>query len=575
VKASSVGAILLAAVGGDLAQGAAPSQVPPGGVGVVDVRAFGAACDSVTDDTAAIQAAANALGAAGSLQPLVIPGPCKIGSSGVGVRFPPGVIPFAVPFQGANPAVGPRLICNNQAAYVCVTIMGASGRNGLLASGIEGLSIVGSGGTPVSGFTGLKFYNGYAVWARNIKVTGADSCIVWEAGTVPYGGIAFDGTNVNAAQCKSHYLVFDSWPEARIRGARLGDDGRGDYAAADAILFENLACHTSGCGPNGIYFEQLQLNPGASLGCGFRWTHWSAAGVAVEFKISQSHVEWHAPGGAGVFCSDDSFLRLQGLHVTDTDFSMGGADVPLFAFSPRTELLQAFFTNDDFGGCTGITLAPAPTSGAGIQDVHFTDTFGCAAASFTSNGVGGNRLFLEHNTWGTLAIAGKWDGALYSEDNFSGISDTATGNVFLTEPPQTWIPKLALCPAGMFGCGAPAGPQTASGTYQRTSTGGFTASFLVTMTGPPGRNGYVEVEGLPHTCGSAQGWSGGAATFANGFVNLNSPPVVLMAGVTGSPLLIQELSAHDGSGSALVQLSASNLSSSTHLGATVNCSQTK
>jgi hypothetical protein len=575
VKSLALAALLLAGAGVGAAKAAASLQGGSAGSNFISVRASGAACDGVTDDTEAIQAVANAKGM--SNRAVLIDGVCKVGTAGKGVVFQAGTVVRGAAFQGSNPPTGSQIQCDNQQAYVCVTISGASGSNGLFASGVEGVSIIGVGGKPVPGFIGLMFYNGYEPWARDVKVTNADTCFVWESGTVAYGGIAFTGENIQASKCATHYLVFDGWPEARFVQVRLGDNGAGDYAARDAVLFKDANCTTAGCGPNGISFEQLHINPGNSVGCAFRWAGYnrSSAGVTGEYRVSDSHVEWHAAGGTAVFCSDSSYSKIQELHVSHTSVAVGGAGVPLFAFDAATALVQDFFSDNTFGGCTGITLAPSPAQGAALSDVHFTDNFGCLSASFTSNGKGGNRLFLEHNTWGTLKIAGAWDGAFYSEDNFTSLADSASGHVFMTEPPQTWTPKIAVCPTMIFGCNISAGAQATSGKYQRTGTGGFTASFRVAMKGPLGGGGYVEIDGLPLTCNASQGWSGGAATFANGFVGLKGLPVLLMSGGTGSPVLLEALNADDSGVSALAQLSSSNLSGATQLAATVNCTQTK
>ncbi|HWE98815.1 MAG TPA: hypothetical protein VG248_03375 [Caulobacteraceae bacterium] len=558
-------------IGGTAKQGALPDLAS---YVRISVKSYGAKCDGTTDDTSAINSALTAAAAVGG--EVLVDGGCKVGTSGAGVTIPPGATLGGASWQGANPAVGSQLICNNQAAYVCLTVSGYSGSNGLLANGVHDLSIIGTGGTPVSGFIGLEYLAGYEVWGREIKVANADTCILWKAGVPTSGGISFDGSRINAAQCKSHYLVFDGWPEARFNSVRLGDNGSGDYAATDAVLFKNTACTTSGCGPNGIVFTALQINPQNSLGCAFRWSSYGGgSGVGAEFKIAHSHVEWHTSGGTAVFCSDSTWTTLSNLVVDSTTFSLGSASVPLFAFNSATALVQDYFRGNNFGGCTGITLAPSPASGAAFSDVWFTDNFGCVAASFTSNGTGTNKLYSLHNNWNALTVAGAWDGALKSDDYFSTITDSATGNVYMTEPQQTWTPKLALCAAATFGCGTSAGTQTVWGRYQRTPSGGFMASFQVTMTGTVGGSGFAEIEGLPFTCASSQqsAASGGPATYQGGMVNMYGPLIFQMSTVSGAPLMLFEPGAASGSQTNLVQIPYANLSSTSTMAGTVSCAK--
>lgn len=525
-------------------------------------------CVGGADQTATI----NAAFARSSL--VIISGNCY---SATGIVAPPNSQLIGQVFAGGNPVGGSIISCPATSAIVCVEEVGAIGANGLLPNAIENLSIEGVG-TPVSGFVGLEFYNGYSVTARNVKVSNADTCAEWVSGSVTSGGIHFTGINFNAAQCKTHYEVFNGWPEAYFSGGRLGDNGSGDFAASDAILIENTTCQTSGCGPNTLTWDGTQINPGNSLGCAFRFANMTyTSGFAGEYKFSHGHIEWHTSGGTAVFCSDSTVTLLQQLMVDHTVMSLGSASVPLFALNSATGLKQDTFDANDFGGCTGIPLAPSPASGAAFSDVHFTGNFGCSSASFTSNGTGGNLLYSDHNNWNALTIGGLWDDAFYSNDYFgSGITDTATGNVFMVEPPQTWTPKLNLCSS--IGCGTSAGTQASWGQYQRLPTGGWTASFSITMSGTPGSTGFLEVDGEPLAC--SNGNQAAAAGFVPGTAfnfagALNSAPIITVDGGAPPQFLVEETNASNGTTSAIVQAPHSVLTSTTALAATVSCTQAK
>lgn len=537
----------------------------------VDVaRDFSAKCDGATDDTAAF---ARAFAAAD-----VVHAPSRPCYSATGIVVPPNKVLRSDGLLLGNPVPSTTfsIECPHTLAAPCLTAYGASGSNGLLATTLENVTVQGIGGTPVSGAIGIKWYNGFAAIANNVKITSFDTCGLWEAGSVSGGGISFHSSMLYESKCQTHRLVDNGWAEITITGGRYGEDGTGDYQPQDFWLFENTTCLTAGCGPNTVKETGVQLNAGNGDGavCPLRFANYNGDGVLTDFVFDDDRFEMHNGGVTAFLCSDSSVTRLNGLILSNLKIDMGGTSAPFVALNAATALSQVHFINDVFGGCSGITLAPAPASGAGFSDVFISNVFGCTLASFTSNGTGGNRLYLQGNNWGAMTIAGAWDGQLQSGDYYSSLADTATGNVYMQGPLQTWTQTLDLC--SVAGCGTSAGTQTSSGQYQRTPDGGFTAYFYDQMTGAPG-SGNLEISNLPLACtpGAAAASSVSQVQTFSGMLALKSPLIAQLGTNTPPSIFFAQLNATGGSGTATVQLAAANISSSTLIGGSVHCPHAK
>ena len=342
-------------------------------------------------------------------------------------------------------------------------------------------------GTPASGTIGILWYADYNSSADHVLVYNHDTCSIWQTGT-SIGGIAFVGNDYKAAACATHYLTFDGWAEAKFYAGRIGTNGAGDYAAQDYVYFTNSNCDTAGCGPNTIAFFGTQFNSGSfAPACIVRWGNYnvSAAGTWSLYKFIGTHEEGNAGAAkTGVFCSDSTVPYIAGLDINDAEFNPNDGTTPIFALNAATALEYWNITNSEFSGGTTFSLAPAPAGvHPGFLYVNILNNLGPnGAASFTSSGTYGNYLTSKGNAWPSMTIAGDWDGALTMNDlKYGTITDTATGHIYMSEPPQPWTPILNTG-------GSPTGwtLSTDQGTWARTPSGGIEGNYAIFVTGSRG-----------------------------------------------------------------------------------------
>lgn len=489
----------------------------------VSVQEFGAACDHTTDDTAAINAAFAQSAATGSV--IRFPAaPCR---SAAGVTMPAGASAEFPAFLPTNPPASIGIQCDNGVA-VCLTIIGDN--TSLGSASLMNASIF-SSGTPTSGSVGVRIQGGYAISAVNLNIFDFDTCAYWGPGSTSAGGIRTEIWNLREGKCASHWNVVDGWPEITVVGGTAGANGA-EYSSSQDFLYQTESANVgAGGGPNTVTFDDFHfVVPGmGSSGCPFRWGGWAGTGgVRAETRLTNFHVELHTPIDA-LFCSDATVPLLQQLYVTNmlSSTSYGGSNNGhVFDFNPATALKSVNFVGDTFDSCIsalplGITLAPMPSSGPGLQDVHFAAVSSCGGASFTSNSVAGSTLMLTGNTWGSLRIAGNWTDLESHGDQFASLVDTASGNVAIgNAQPQSWTPTLEFCTGSVPPCsGESVGFSTLGGTVTRTAEGGFIATVnMVTASAPVSPTGAAaQFVGLPYVC--ANGTNSLAAPSAGGAVS--------------------------------------------------------
>lgn len=421
-------------------------------------------------------------------------------------------------------------------------------------------------GSAAAGTVGILWNTGSNVVAHDVAAFNHDVCLKLYATGV--NGISADFTNMHPAACKTHYWQFDGWPEARINGGRAGIVGFADYAGAagsDFVNFTNTACASSGCGPNGITFVNYQFNPGQEgPACALRWSNFTnptSSTVGASIKLIGTWVEWHANGTGGV-CSDATATLIQDFHVDHADFVLGTAGQKAFQLNSATALEQWYVTNSFFGGCTDITLAPAPASGAAFGDVHFSHNFGCGNSSFTSNSSGSDRLYLDNNIWVNLIVAGSWNLLSEAGDNYAALTDTATGNVMWANArSQSWTPELRFnnSAANITYTSRPA-------VVKRQADGGFEVSFDITLSSIAGAAvGAATIHGMPYVCQSNS--ANGALTLYHNMVAM-VVPTAAMDTVNAGVIILTTPNATDS-----VAIADANFTNTTELAGRLKCSQ--
>ena len=120
----------------------------------------------------------------------------------------------------------------------------------------------------------------------------------------------------------------------------------------------------------------------------------------------------------------------------------------------------------------------------------------------------------------------------YERLKYGPITDTATGHIYMSEPPQAWTPILNTG-------GSPTGwtLSTDQGTWARTPSGGIEGDYAIFVTGKSGvTSGIVTITGLSSVPGCYQ-------TNGSGLSIINSE--LGWASLTGFPAMQFETSTQE------------------------------
>lgn len=496
--------------------------------------AYGAKCDGVTDDTTAL----NATGAAAVATGGSIAWPAKTCYSATGVTFAGPISIRGTSFVPSldSGLVGSALECPNTIT-TCLKLTGGTGN--LNAVSIRDLFVYGKGTTPTSGSTGIWQANGAVVTWQDVASVNWDTCTKFSSSSS--AGIRMSGQSIYTGACFTHAYTIDGWPEILINGGAADIEGSNSVAATgqnDFIFGTNTACTTGGCGPNTINFENYNFITNGGVSCFFNLAgnQHPTDGVVAEFRFLDDHVEFHdaATAPAGLICTDSTIPLLANLYVTNmltASFQAGGAAgsyLPLFSLNSNTALNEVHFSNNSFDNCTysgGPNMAlidPSPASGAAVSNTHFDSNDFCSGISVTSNGVGSNKFLSTGNIGALSNIAGSWaDFESMGDGLQAGFTDTATGHVAIgSSYMKAWTPVLQFC-TGSSCSGSGITYSTDSGSYSRTSDGGFTETFaIVLLTNTAGSGTSTEITGEPAglACTAANIGSG-SIPYVSGFAS--------------------------------------------------------
>lgn len=531
-----------------------------GGAGI-DVRAFGCVADGVTDQTACIN---NAL--ANAPDCVLIPA-TQNGFYAAGTITVSGCLRGTLwaPNNNALGFSGSSLIkCNNQAAQNCIAVRNSD----KYATQIENLTITGSGATPVAGSTGLQWAGGFNLIMTNVMIDNFDTCSKFGPSTA-LGPLALRSINTVLSRCQKHYVVNDGVPELYFLGGRWGGGGGTDYNSADDFYYATQTTGGgAGGGPNTLVIDSVQINPGnKTVGCAFRWGNFQASptGVWGGNRIVNSHVEVLAgsnyTGSAtrGFFCIDNTVPVFPEIKLIGDNFLEDGSkSMPFFNVDPAVT----------WGNGAGLTIVgnqvqTAPFTlnisnnafffGPFIADNWFYNPLTMTAGSTNANAHLTNNTFFQG--W---SITGQWTN-LNLTGNFGTLTDTATGNVYMSsDPGRAWTPTISF---GNASVGVTYSQQ--NGTIQRTPNGGFTAQASIVLTAKGTSTGLARIAGLPYTC----------ASLASGSV-----PVTLanMTGLTGAVQVTAAAGANNvfvsqSTATGQSTLTDTSFTNTTQLGVTINC----
>lgn len=393
--------------------------------------------------------------------------------------------------------------------------------------------------------------------------------------------------NVSADRCQTKWWVFDEVTTVSIIGGNDGTNafnGAGDQeytGSADVYEFTATAGGSSYQEPNTITISHhTYVNSSGGAACLFNWTNFTAGGQAniagSGVVIANDHFEQHGFSGSarGTFCSDNTIPTIGTMYIHDNTFDMGTTSFGFFALNSATALFEWRIHDNKLGGCGSVTLAPAPVAGAAFTDDSFVHNEGCISASFTSNGVGSNQLYMSGNEWNMLTVAGSWSRLSSIGDIYSGLTDTATGGVTWSNYIlQAWTPVLECGGTPCTTLGSP-WAYTVNVANAHRVAGGFEATFSITVTSKGTASGAaMSITGLPYVCSNSNGKANSPSVMSNmTTMDVTSPEITIGAPSGGiSPIFLYNFNTTAG---GYAQMTDAFFTSSTIIAATVSCGQT-
>jgi hypothetical protein len=394
---------------------------PCGGpsTGVVSVLdpPYNAACNGVTNDSVAINAAL-----ASGAGKIIIPANaiCYHAST---IVVPDNVTLAGINFAATYPQKGSGLLCA-AALQTCVTAGGGSDGT----PDVENLSIFRASGTQPSGSICITFNGNYNVQPTHVFCYGsAEGFNLLRTGS---GGITFFGDHLQTcATTDADFIQNGNWPEVHVSNFRFGCNGAADV---NHTAYVRLAGGGSGAGPT--IFQNGQFNIGgggaALVNC---WVQYVGATNANLVYIDHTHAEATKTG----ICSDSGTTLLEGLSITNSSYTGNWVSTDHFwdQFNSATEVEDFHFSGDIFYGehWDFVTSAPVfgftATGNTWYPEVTIDPTGSASLVDFADNryAFAGAALNIE----GTFTSA-KFGGVLTLGP--SVVSNTASGPVEIDIP---------------------------------------------------------------------------------------------------------------------------------------------
>ena len=554
----------------------ASQSVVSGGLGE-DLFSFGCIADGATDQTSCINSALATYAGCVIVDPstagfyvegTIVNNGCFVGANWRPIN-PPNFGTDYSDFAGLS-----WIKCAVSSAIPCIE-SGNPAASGIPAAITSGILFVGTE-TPSGGSIGYLNYGGFNNQVQNVTILGFDTCARWGPhGVANNPGISSKWRNTYLSYCGSYYAVDDGFPEIYIDGGRWG---QAQFAVLDeptAVFYVTKSANgTAGSGPNTIVIDNLDVNDGwGSVGCMLLWGGFvgTGGGYGDMIKITNSHFEFAGDysGSAphnGIICSDSTVSKINQLIIDDSHLSIDAPTLyPVFDLDPATQQWQWRISNSSLNA-KGTTLVVNQGSGGAANYITITNSLLGGPDHFTGvNGSGGTSFFYSSgNTWGTLTIDGAWNRAAFVDDVFgSADSTSATGDIsWVNAIRDSWTPTLS------FGGATTGITYTSGGLIQRTSGGGFEASFSINLTSVGSATGDASIGGIPYTC--ASGFEATSPITVANFSGLISPLTLRVTSASPATISVSQ------SGVAgITSVTDANFTNTTVLTGTVRCDTVK
>ena len=471
-SALAQGTIGNSGISGGLPSGAVPTVVATGGNTArtladrandpgYSVLEKHAACDGVTDDTTAINAALSS----GNTR-VTIPAGQKCYSA-TGVTVPPGVTLAGMSFAPGNPPSGSEILCAANIA-ACVT----AGNGTLAPVRIEHLVIATNASSAPTAGSCLYFNGGQNVSTFEVATYNCFDGRYYKSNG--YNGIGSREAYPYSGKIADAHIVMDTWPELYINGGRLGMNGAGDLAASAFIRITGGVGGTS-AGPNTLNVSATQFNQSGTAAvnwlqftnCGGTCLGGASPVNAAGFVFDGIYVE----NISGAFITSDSTWNdLYTFSIEGSGFSQ--SNVPFFSLNAATGLEKDTIVGSNI---VASTFALAPGSAANIDQTTISANAIQAATSLTSANSNANLSFGNNSIGGTLGLSGPWQNLSAFGDHVSGImTNAATGQVIFDSGMNVPLNGFTSCGSGP---GVSTGSNALRGTIT-TGTGSITSCQL-------------------------------------------------------------------------------------------------
>lgn len=458
-----------------------------------DIRDFGAVCDGVTDDYAAV-AAAIASGAK------IIKAPALTTRLSAGIVIPDGVTLEGESMLPENPPTG-SVFLFDLSVPTCITLAG----DNLDTAGLKNIAVRRATGTPPANATAVLVEKAYNIVIDNVMAHNHARGFSFIANTTE--GLGAMVTNVYTGAITEDHFYIDSWPELRVNNGRLGMNGTGDALGNSFVKITGTSPSSIGIGPNGIIFSNVQMNQGVA-GPAY-WMDFEdvdePVGNQVFYAMNEVHVE----------NITDTYIRTAGSVTQPGRLKLNGVQlntaVPMFDLDSATVINEWRIINSFIAAST---FAPNIDTVNGLSVV--ANSFSGTAVTYDSGSVGSWQMSSVGNAYvasATQTIDGsRWTSGFFADTFNSGSTLTCTGtpraNLTIVSPLKsltTWTPVL------QFG-GASTGItySVQSGSCQVIGNMVFVQG-RITLTNKGSATGPATIAGLPvaQNSGLFQNGSGG------------------------------------------------------------------
>ena len=498
-----------------------------------DAQYYGAKCDGVTDDSAALNAAATAVKAAGKALRI----PNAVCYSASALNFGSLALVGAAPLIPTNPPSGPTIKCAATIVAPCVTVGTALGTTDLGAV-VRDVAFA-FAGTPVAGDAALQ------VQGHNSNLTNTLAYNAWD-GYLFASGISAHAGFLYTWNIYHDHLVQNGFPEIYIVNARFGMNGAGDQTNSNSFF------GFTGSDPNTMLCSSCQLNLG-SVSPKYIYDFFNLTSqVNGVYQLSDSIIDMSLGNSIAVIHSDGTGTCFRCIWNSVT---LNAPGMTFFSLGSATSMNEAVFANSNFF-IHDFTLPSIQ-----VAQLRLANLF--VSGSVTLNGSNSQAVVSNILSSSPFVVQGSWSSLQITNVLGSTYTDAAaTGPIF-----ASGVPATVFTPQLQFG-GANAGmtQSVIYGKATRMADGTVKQIFGVELTALGSSTGSATIIGTPYVCNG----------FGLGQIDMGPIYSIGLASLTGTSLAAARsgssgVSLFQSSGTGMVALTQANFTNTSSIAGTVVC----